>query len=104
MTKQAKLLLRILAALLCLLFFFFGATLGNGFCLGDRIMTGLGLSPWSRGTGGTHYPAVIALAGIFGFFVLFTCTTEQKARTFRRLISGTLTALFLSALIYVLLV
>ena len=102
MTKQVKILLRVLAAALFLLFLFFGATLGNGFCLGDSIMTNLGLSPWSRGTQGTHYPAVIALVGMAASAVLFTSTTKQKARTSWLLVIGLSAAGFLISLIRVL--
>jgi hypothetical protein len=102
MTKQVKILLRILAVFLFLFFFFFGANLWNGFCMGDSIMTGIGLSPWSEGTEGTHYPGIIALVGIAASAILFTSTTEQKARTSRRLVIGTVAALFLINLIYAL--
>lgn len=71
MTKQVKILLRILAVFLFLFFFFFGANLWNGSCMGDFIMTDMGLSPWSEGTVGTHYPGVISLAGMFASLALF---------------------------------
>ena len=102
MTKQVKILLRVLAAVLFLFFFFFGVNLENGFCLGDTIMTGMGLSPWSKGTGGTHYPAFIALVGIAASSILFTSTTEQKARTSRRLLIGVVAVFYLLSLIYAL--
>lgn len=102
MTKQVRILLRILAAVLFLSFLFFGATLGNGFCLGDSIMTGMGLSPWSKGTQGTHYPGIIALVGMAASAVLFTATTEQKARTSWLLVIGLIAADFFISLILVL--
>ena len=46
MTKQVKILLRILAVFLFLFFFFFGGNLWNGFCIGDSILTGIALPPW----------------------------------------------------------
>ena len=104
MTKQVKILLRILAVFLFLFFFFFGANLWNGFCMGDSIMTGIGLSPWSEGTEGTHYPGVISLAGMFASLALFACTTQQKATSFRHLIIGIIVAGFLINLIYVLII
>ena len=102
MTKQVKILLRILAPVLFLSLLLFGATLENGFCMGDAMMTSMGLSPWSKGTQGVHYPGVIAVAGMFASLALFACTTEQKARTFRRLIIGIIVAGFLINLIYTL--
>lgn len=102
MTKQVKILLRILAPVLFLSFLLLGATLENGFCMGESIMIDMGLSPWSEGTEGYYYPGVIAVAGMFGSLALFACTTQQKARTFRRLIIGIIVAGFLIDLIYAL--
>ena len=54
----------------------------GGFCMGDRLLLKLGLSPWSNGTHGIHYPAVCALILLLAAFFLFSSTTKERVRTF----------------------
>lgn len=41
--------------------FLFGISFSNGFNLGDRILTGIGLKTWSNGMSGLHYTAIYSL-------------------------------------------
>lgn len=54
----------------------------HGYCLGDNILSKLGLPAWSNGTHGTHYAAVYALILLLFAFFLFSTTTKKKNRTF----------------------
>ena len=88
--------LRIFSVLLALFSVVFGITWNEtGFCVGDHILAGMGLPTWSRGTEGTHYAAVIALIALLAAFFLFSVTTAEKARTFRRIITGTVVLILL---------
>ena len=64
----------------------FGLTMGvswnkAGFCIGDIIFSSLGLSPWSKETSGTHYPAIIGTLAILAGLVMFSYTLQKKHRT-----------------------
>lgn len=50
-----------LSAILCLVGVLFSCTLPGGFCLGDAIFSLIGLSSWSNGSQGLHYPPYVAL-------------------------------------------
>lgn len=53
---------RALGLILALFGFLFGTSFGeNGFCLGDRIFSLLGLSVWSGQIDGLHYSAFLGL-------------------------------------------
>ena len=52
----------------------------HGFCLGDTILTSLGLPAWSNGISGTHYSAILALTGLLIAFLLFTASAGKKAQ------------------------
>jgi len=41
--------------------FFFGVSFPNGFNLGDRILTAMGLKLWSNGITGFHYSGIYSL-------------------------------------------
>ena len=78
-----------------LFFLLFGANLGAGrFCLGDQILTGLGLPAWSKGTQGLHYPGIIALVGIVLCFYSFSATTKDPKKTTAWLIAGRIALLY----------
>ena len=51
-----------------------------GFCLGDEILTSLGLPAWSNGMSGTHYSAILEIAGLLIAFFLFAATASKKIR------------------------
>ena len=92
---------RIVSLAGALLFLLFGANLGEGqFCLGDRILTMLGLPAWSRGTQGLHYPGIIAVVGLMLSFSFFSATTKNPGKTTAWLILGTVVGMyFLSKII-----
>ena len=46
---------------LCLLGVLFSCNLPGGFCLGDAIFSLAGLSAWSAGSSGLHYPPYAAI-------------------------------------------
>lgn len=46
---------------LCLFGVLFSCNLPGGFCLGDAIFGLIGLSAWSNGSQGLHYPPYVAL-------------------------------------------
>jgi len=102
MERKTKLLAVRCVSLLCAAFFVvFGSNLGDSrFCLGDEIFAALGLSAWSKGDQGLHYPGVIAFIAVALFFYLFASTTGDRGKTMSRLILGTvLAAYFINALI-----
>jgi len=78
-----------------LFFLLFGANLGaERFCLGDRILAGLGLPAWSKGTQGIHYPGILALIGIVVSFCFFSVTTKDPKKTTAWLILGSIVLLY----------
>ena len=69
---------RIFSVAVMLFAFMFGFTWNKqGFCFGDNILTGLGLSSWSNGTHGTHYTAIFALVLFLIAFLLFISSTSK---------------------------
>lgn len=59
--------------------FLFGFTWQkHGFCLGDDLMTSLGLPTWSNGISRTHYAAILAVIGLLIAFFLFTATASKN--------------------------
>jgi len=71
-TRQA-----IISALLIFFAIFLGHTTETGFSIGDKILLGLGISPWSNGQTGFHYPIVI-------YFVLFIIGCIEARRVMSR--------------------
>lgn len=89
MTPKKRILIRGFACLFAVFSLLFGATLkSRGFCLGDQVFLHLGLSPWSQGYQGLHYPAVLGLTGLFLAICLFSWTTQNGLRTLHRLLIG----------------
>ena len=86
-----KVIKRGISAFLALFALVFGITWGkSGFCLGDRILTSMGVPAWSNGTEGTHYAGVFALILLFLAFCLFTATTAKKDKALRFIAMGIL--------------
>ena len=81
MNKKSVLIRRIVAVLLMALGILLGVTWSReSFCLGDTIFLAMGLPAWSKGTSGTHYPAVVgSFAILIGIGILNT-TLQKKAR------------------------
>ena len=70
MSKRKNLTNRLIAVLLIVLGLIFGVTWNSAkFCIGDEIFIALGISPWSNGSSGTHYPAII------GSFIILVGTS-----------------------------
>ena len=92
---------RIVSLVSALFFLLFGANLGEQrFCLGDQILNGLGLSAWSQGTQGLHYPGILGLIGIVVSFYFFSTTTKNPGKTTAWLILGMVLGMyFLSKII-----
>ena len=81
MSKSKKLKRRIIAILLMVLGLVLGVTWNHaGYCVGDELFVALGLSPWSNGTGGTHYPAVIGTFMILAGMGILNGTLQKKTR------------------------
>lgn len=57
----------------------------TGFCLGDLLLSPLGLPAWSQGTQGLHYPGIIGSLFILAGVGLVNATHTPKTR---RLIWG----------------
>ncbi|MDO0826040.1 hypothetical protein [Desulfosporosinus nitroreducens] len=75
-TRQA-----IISVLLIFFAIFLGHTTETGFSIGDKILLGFGISPWSNGQTGFHYPIII-------YFVLFIigCLEARRVMSSRQLI------------------
>lgn len=88
MSKRKNLTNRLIAVLLIVLGLIFGVTWNSAkFCIGDEIFIALGISPWSNGSSGTHYPAIIGsfiiLVGTSILLVgtsILNLTLQKKAR------------------------
>ena len=93
---EKKIIIKRAASLIsALLFLIFGADLGPArFCLGDWILNRLGLSAWSKGTQGLHYPGIIALIGVAVSFCFFSITTKDPKKTTVWLIAGSIVLLY----------
>lgn len=75
--RKKVLAMRISAVGLAVFSILFGFTWRkHGFCLGDELLTGLGLPAWSNGTQGTHYSAIFALILLLVSFALFTAASK----------------------------
>ncbi len=86
MSTTRKLLLRASAVALALFGIAFGGTWSQtGYCLGDQILTAIGLPAWSDGTQGTHYSAIYGALMLFVAMYLFASTTEDAMRTVKLL-------------------
>ena len=81
MSQQKNVRKRITAILLILLGLILGVTWNPAkYCIGDKIFLALGIQPWSNGSSGTHYPAIIgSFAVLLGISVL-NLTLQKKAR------------------------
>lgn len=81
MSKGKKLTNRIIAVLLIVLGLILGVTWNSEkYCIGDEIFIALGISPWSNGSSGTHYPAVIGSFVILIGISILNLTLQKKAR------------------------
>ena len=76
-----KLANRIIGVLLIVLGLVFGGTWNpTKYCIGDKIFDAIGISPWSNGSTGTHYPGVIGLGIIVAGIIVISITLNKKAR------------------------
>lgn len=81
MSKSKKLTNRIIAVLLIVLGLILGGTWNSTkYCIGDKIFIALGISPWSNGSSGTHYPAIIGSFIILVGISILNLTLQKKAR------------------------
>ena len=81
MSKSETLTNRIIAVLLIALGLILSVTWNSAkYCIGDEIFIALGISPWSNGSSGTHYPAVIGSFVILAGIGILNLTLQRKAR------------------------
>lgn len=81
MSKNKKLTNRIIAVLLIIWGLILGVTWNSAkYCIRDEIFIALGISPWSNGSSGTHYPAVIGSFVILVGISILNLTLQKKAR------------------------
>ena len=81
MSKSKKLTNRIIAVLLIVLGLILGGTWNSAkYCIGDKIFIALGISPWSNGSSGTHYPAIIGSFVILAGISILNLTLQKKTR------------------------
>lgn len=81
MSKSKKLTNRIIAVILIVLGLILGGTWNSAkYCIGDKIFIALGISPWSNGSSGTHYPAIIGSFIILVGTNILNLTLQKKAR------------------------
>lgn len=81
MSKRKKLTNRIIAVLLIALSLILGVTWNRTkYCIGDEIFLALGISPWSNGSSGTHYPGIIGSFVILAGITILNLTLQKKAR------------------------
>ena len=81
MSKSKKLTNRIIAVILIVLGLILGGTWNSAkYCIGDKIFIASGISPWSNGSSGTHYPAIIGSFIILVGTSILNLTLQKKAR------------------------
>ena len=81
MSKSKKLTNRIIAVLLIVLGLILGGTWNSAkYCIGDKIFIASGISPWSNGSSGTHYPAIIGSFVILSGISILNLTLQKKTR------------------------
>ena len=81
MSKSKKLTNRIIAVILIVLGLILGGTWNSAkYCIGDKIFIALGISPWSNGSSGTHYPAIIGSFVILAGISILNLTLQKKTR------------------------
>ena len=81
MIKRKNLTNRLIALLLIVLGLILGGTWNSAkYCIGDKIFIALGISPWSNGSSGTHYPAIIGSFIILVGISILNLTLQKKAR------------------------
>ena len=81
MCKNKKLGFRIVAVSLIALGLVLGVTWNSArYCIGDELFVALGISPWSNGSSGTHYPAVIGIFVILVGISMLNLTLSKKTR------------------------
>ena len=81
MCKNKKLVLRIIAVSLIALGLVLSVTWnGVRYCIGDELFVALGISPWSNGSSGIHYPAVIGSFVILVGISILNLTLNKKTR------------------------
>ena len=81
MSKSKKLTNRIIAVLLIVLGLILGGTWNSTkYCIGDKIFISLVISPWSIGSSGTHYPAIIGSFVILAGISILNLTLQKKTR------------------------
>ncbi len=72
---------RISSIVLIILGAVFGSTWGSTRdCVGDNVFSVFGLSAWSNGTNGTHYPAIVGMIIILIGVGVLNTTLSKKAR------------------------
>ena len=81
MCKSKKLTNRIISVLLIVLGLILGVSWNSAkYCIGDEIFIALGISPWSNGSSGIHYPAVIGSFVILAGISILNLTLQKKTR------------------------
>ena len=79
--KNKKVAGRLVAVLLIALGLVLGVTwTPTKYCIGDEIFTALGISPWSNGMTGTHYPAILGSFILLAGISLLNLTLQKKSR------------------------
>ena len=81
MSKRNQWLCRGIALLLFVVGVILGVTWNRtGFCVGDRLFEACGLPAWSKGTTGTHYPAIVGTVFMLAGIGFFNSTLKQNVR------------------------
>ena len=81
MSKRKNFARRIIAVILMALGLLLGVTWNSKkYCVGDEIFLALGMAPWSNGSSGTHYPAVVGSLIIIAGMCILNSTLQKKAR------------------------
>lgn len=81
MNKEKKVTYRVLASLLIVFGIILAVEWGTPqFCIGDILFSAVGLSAWSNGIGGIHYPGVIGTLLSLCGIGLFHYTLQKDSR------------------------
>lgn len=99
-SKYKKIILRCLSVIIIFFSILFSYTWKNGYNLGDRLLTSIGLKPWSNGVHGTHYTVMYSLVMMLVAFFIYTITTEKKLMTLLYFICGFLILFFVANILF----
>lgn len=95
-----KVVLRCISIFLIIFSVLLSLTWKDGYCIGDNILTSMGLKAWSNGIQGTHYTALYSLTMLLVAFLIYSMTTKKILMTFSYFLMGLTVIFILSNIVF----